>query len=89
MSWTAYFQADGEHRHTIAVRRFKHTAVFEAEKFIQRMTNPKSGLWWVWVEGDTHENIASGDDRGAAADRNSDSKFNDSPAAESDSHDVV
>lgn len=50
MSWTAYFQANGEHRHTIAVRRFKHTAEFNAEEFVARMTNPEVGLWWVWVE---------------------------------------
>ena len=83
--WTAYYQADGEHRHTIAVRRLKHTAVFEAEKFIARMTNPDVGVWWVWLEGDTNEDIASGDDRGAAAVRNSDAKFYDSRSAETDS----
>lgn len=50
MNWAAYFQADGEHRHTITVRRFKHSAEFEVEQFVKRMTNPEVGLWWVWVE---------------------------------------
>jgi len=85
--WVAYFQADGEHRYTIAECRLKHTAVFEAEKFVARMTNPEVGVWWVWVEGETYESIACGDDRGAAADRNSDSKFNDHEPAEIDSRD--
>lgn len=50
--WTAFFQADGEIRHTIAVRKFQHSAQHEADEFIKRMTNPEVGLWWVWVEGD-------------------------------------
>jgi hypothetical protein len=58
MSWTAFFQADGEHRYTIAVRRLKHTAEFEAEKFKDRMTNPEVGVWWVWVE-ETDEDISN------------------------------
>lgn len=48
--WAAYFQADGDHRHTITVCRFEHTATHLAAEFIKRMTNPEVGLWWVWVE---------------------------------------
>ncbi len=48
--FTAYFQADEEHRFTIATCRMKHTAEFEIEKFIARMSNPEVGLWWCWVE---------------------------------------
>jgi hypothetical protein len=40
MTWAAYFQANSEHRYTIAVTRYQHTADYEAEKFISRM---KSG----------------------------------------------
>ena len=83
--WSAYFQADGEHRYTIAVCRFKHTAEFEAEKFTARMTNPEVGVWWVWVEGDSHEDITSRNNGGAAAARNSDTEFYDSQPAETNS----
>jgi hypothetical protein len=48
--WAAYFQADDEIRFTIATKRHRHTAEFEMEKFIQRMTNPEVGVWFCWVE---------------------------------------
>jgi hypothetical protein len=48
--WTAYFQADGEMRWTIASCRFKHKAEYERDKFIERMTNPEVGTWFTWVE---------------------------------------
>jgi len=48
--WAAYYQADGEMRHTIAVCKIKHTAEYEAELFIGRMTHPEVGTWWVYVE---------------------------------------
>lgn len=57
--WAAFFQADGEHRHTITTCRYQHTAEYEAEKFISRMTNPV-GVWWVWVE-ETNASIPVGD----------------------------
>jgi hypothetical protein len=52
MSWTAYYQADGEMRHTITTTKFKWTAEHEAEEFRKRMTNPDAQLHWIWVEGD-------------------------------------
>ena len=48
--WAAYFQADGEMRHTICVTRFVWTAEHEKIQFIERMTNPEVGRWWAWVE---------------------------------------
>ena len=50
MIWTAYFQENGSMRHTIASRKFKHSAEFDAEEFKKRMTHPEVGLWWIWVE---------------------------------------
>ncbi len=50
MSFTAYFQADGEYRYTIATAKMKHTAEFAAENFIRRMSHPSVGIWWVWVD---------------------------------------
>jgi hypothetical protein len=85
--WTAYFQADGEHRHTIATCRFKHTADYEAEKFKQRMTNPV-GVWWVWVE-EANASIPVGDNRGngagSSALRHGSAERNDTTAAEGNS----
>ena len=52
MTFTAFYQVDGEHRYVIATTRFKHTAEFEVEKFISRMTNPEVGVWFTWVEED-------------------------------------
>ncbi len=49
MSYTAYFQADGEPRYTIATRRFRDAADYAAEGFKARIPNPEVGLWWVWV----------------------------------------
>jgi hypothetical protein len=54
--WTAYFQADGELRHTIAVAKFSWTAEQKAKEFQDRMTHPEVGLWWIWVEGDDETN---------------------------------
>jgi hypothetical protein len=48
--WTAFFQADGELRHTIKTTKYEHTAQFEADEFVKRMSNPEVGLWWVWLE---------------------------------------
>ena len=48
--WACYFQADGEMRHLIAVRRFIWSAEHERLKFIERMTHPEIGLWWTWTE---------------------------------------
>lgn len=50
MSHAAYFQADGEMRYTIAVTKFRHTAEFERDEFIKRMTHPEVGVWWTWIE---------------------------------------
>lgn len=48
--WIAYFQANGEHRWTISVRKQRHTAELDAEKFVARMSNSEVGIWFVWVE---------------------------------------
>lgn len=50
MAWAAYFQADGDMRHTIAVKRFEHTAAFERDEFVKRMTHPEVGVWFTWLE---------------------------------------
>lgn len=50
MSWAAYYQANGEMRYEIAVAKYEHTAQFEADEFVKRMSNPEVGLWWVWIE---------------------------------------
>lgn len=50
MSWTAFFQADGELRHTIAVAKFEHTVQHKLDEFVNRMSHPEVGLWWVWTE---------------------------------------
>jgi hypothetical protein len=50
MSWAAYFQEDGAMRHTIAVAKYEHTAQFEADEFVKRISHPEIGLWWVWLE---------------------------------------
>lgn len=48
--WAAYYQEDGALRHTIAVKKLCHQAEWAANEFIDRMTYPGVGLWWVWVE---------------------------------------
>ncbi len=48
--YAAYFQADDEHRHTIAICRMRYAAEYEMEKFIARMSNPEIGVWFCWVE---------------------------------------
>lgn len=48
--WTAFFQVDGEMRYTIAVTTFEHTAEFERDEFVKRMSNPEVGIWFTWVE---------------------------------------
>lgn len=48
--WAAYFQADGEMRHTIAVNKFKGAVEQAIENFVTRMTNPEVGTWFAWVE---------------------------------------
>lgn len=50
MSWVAYYQADGEMRYTIAIKRHEHQAEYEREKFVARMTHPDAVLWWAWIE---------------------------------------
>jgi hypothetical protein len=53
--WTAYWQADGDMRYEIATTTFKHTAEFERDEFIKRMTHPECGVWFTWLESDTGE----------------------------------
>lgn len=50
MSWTAYYQADGEMRHTIAVCKLKHQAELEQENFVARIPHPEVQIFWTWVE---------------------------------------
>lgn len=55
MAWNAYFQCDGELRHTIASCRFEHTAEFEKDEFVKRMTNPEVGTWFTWLIEETND----------------------------------
>ena len=48
--WVAFFQCDGDMRYTIAVTKFKHTAEFERDEFVKRMTHPEVGVWFTWLE---------------------------------------
>lgn len=48
--WAAYFQEVEGHRWTIAVKKLRHQAEYEIEKFVARMTHPEVGIWWTWVE---------------------------------------
>jgi len=48
--WVAFFQFDGDMRYTIAVTKFQHTAEFERDEFVKRMTHPEIGIWFTWVE---------------------------------------
>lgn len=49
---TAYYQCDGEMRHTIATRKLRHQADFEMEKFEARMLahGQPVEIYWLWVE---------------------------------------
>lgn len=53
--WTAYWQTDGDMRYEIASCNRIHTAVFERDEFIKRMTHPERGVWFTWLESDTGE----------------------------------
>ena len=48
--WVAFFQFDGDMRYEIAAAKFKHTAEFERDKFVKRMTHPEVGVWFTWLE---------------------------------------
>lgn len=50
MNWAAYYLADGEMRHTIAVAGTKYRAEFERDKFVGRMNETKPQIFWAWVE---------------------------------------
>ena len=39
--WTAYWQADGDMRYEIATANRLHTAEFERDEFVKRMTHPE------------------------------------------------
>ena len=54
--WAAYFQEDDSLRYEIAVTKFKHTAEFERDEFVKRMTDPEVGIWWAWVESVEEDN---------------------------------
>lgn len=56
MNWAAYFQIDGEFRHTIGIFRLQHRAELEIERFIARITHPRVGVWFTWSE-ETNEEI--------------------------------
>ena len=62
MSWTAYFQVDGELRWTIATRKFQHTAEHERDLFVKRMTHPTVGVWFTWVEETNEPDTEAKDD---------------------------
>jgi len=48
--WAAYFQEVEGQRWTIAIKKLRHQAEYECEKFVARMTHPEVGIWWVYVE---------------------------------------
>ena len=50
MTWTAFYQADGEMRHEIATTTFEWSAEHQREKFVAKMTNPGAQVFWTWVE---------------------------------------
>lgn len=50
MMWAAYYQADGEMRFTIAIKKFQGAAEQEKDAFVARMSHPEVGRWWAWVE---------------------------------------
>ena len=54
--WTAFFQADGDMRYEIATANRLHTAEFERDEFVKRMTDPEVGIWWAWVESVEEDN---------------------------------
>jgi hypothetical protein len=53
--WTAYYQCDGEIRHTIATTKFMYTADHALDKFVARIPRPFVQLWWGWVEETAEE----------------------------------
>jgi hypothetical protein len=62
--WAAYFQVDGDMRHTVAVRKFRGAVEQALEEFVARMTNPEVGVWFTWVEecDATDTSLRSADD---------------------------
>ena len=48
----AYFQEDGALRYSITPQPVKtrERADFEIERFVARMSHPKVGKWWCYVE---------------------------------------
>lgn len=50
MTWTAFYQADGEMRHEIAVCKARYRAEFERDKFVGRINETKPQIFWVWIE---------------------------------------
>lgn len=50
--WAAYYLADEEMRYTIAIRKLRHQAEFEIEKFTTRMVSngPPVEIYWTWTE---------------------------------------
>jgi hypothetical protein len=53
--WIAYWQCDGDLQYEIATANRKHTAEFERDEFVKRMTHPEVGVWFTWLESDTGE----------------------------------
>ena len=45
--WAAIFWANGEMPHEIASHRLRHRVEFEADKFVERMSHPCVGIWWI------------------------------------------
>ena len=56
--WVAYFQADGDVRHTIAVTKYEHQAELKRVEFVARIPHPEVGVWFTWVE-ETDEQLPS------------------------------
>jgi hypothetical protein len=57
MTWTAFYQADGEMRHEIATTNFEWSAEHQREKFVAKMTNPGAQIFWTWVEPTAIKNL--------------------------------
>jgi hypothetical protein len=47
--WRATFWVDGEMPYIIGTRKLKPQAELIAEKFVERMTHPEVGVWWIEI----------------------------------------
>lgn len=59
LMWAAYFQVDGDQRHTIAVSKYRGVVDQAIEDFKTRMSHPEVGVWFTWVEETNDDSSAS------------------------------